>query len=103
MLNDGGGRTPSVGLVGIYDGDRCVRQKVVCSVVEHGGGEILHDWLCLHMQIANHGIAMPSSKDSYQIEVHFPTKERHGTSRAKTASTYLMGLDASAMDVGRHC
>jgi hypothetical protein len=103
MLNDGGGRTPSVGLVGIYDGDRFVRQKFVCSVVEHDGGEILHDWLCLHMQVTNHGIAMPSSKDSYQIEVHFTTKERHGTSSAKAASTYLMGVDASAMDVGRHC
>jgi hypothetical protein len=51
-------------------------------VVEHGGGEILRDGLGLHVQVSNHGIAMPSTKDLDKVEVDFATEQRHGATSA---------------------
>jgi hypothetical protein len=45
-------------MVNVVDGDNLVRQEFVGAVVEHGGGEILHVGLGLHVQVSNHDIAI---------------------------------------------
>jgi hypothetical protein len=69
-------------MVNVVDGDHLIRQKLVGAIVEHGGGEVLHDGLGLHVQLSNHGIAMPSTKDPDKVEVDLATKQRHGATSA---------------------
>jgi hypothetical protein len=59
----------------------------------------LHDWLGLHMQVPNHGIAMPSPKDYDKVEVDLATKQRHGADGAKTPGSVFLGLDTGSLDV----
>jgi hypothetical protein len=69
-------------MVNIVDGDHFVRQKLVCAVVELCCGEVLHDWLRLHVQVPTHGIAMPPPKYLDKVEVDLATNQRHGTTNA---------------------
>jgi hypothetical protein len=89
-------------MVNVVDGDHFVRQKLVCAVVEHCRGEVLHDWLGLHVQVPNHGIAIPPPNDSDKVDVDLATKQRHGTASAWTPGADFMGLDTGSMDVCGH-
>jgi hypothetical protein len=65
-------------MVNVVNGYHLARQKLVCAVVEHCGGKVLHHELGLHVQVPNHGIAMASSpKDADKVEVDLATKQRH--------------------------
>ena len=46
-----------------------VRQKVIVFMLEHNLREISHEWLCLHMEVPEHLVAIPAANHLDDFDV----------------------------------
>jgi hypothetical protein len=51
-------------------------------VVEHCGVNLVHEGLCLEVEVAHHGITMPSTQHMKGGVVNLVAQEGHGTTVA---------------------
>ena len=87
-----------LGLLQLFIGVcRCClrRKKVVVAVVEHSFCKLLHDGLCLQVEMPRHDVAMPSTQHANEICVHFATEWSHGAAGPQGMGTDISRRDAS--------
>ena len=58
-------------------------QKVVTAMAEHEGREPLHDAKRVLVEIATHGIRVPSAKEFDGISINFANQKGHSTASTK--------------------
>ena len=76
---------------GLVDKIASLREGLEVAMCVHGAGGVLNDGNCLHMQVAEHGIALPPAEQADEVAVDMGHDECHGAGGAH-------GLDG---DVGR--
>jgi hypothetical protein len=63
-------------------------------MVEHGGGELAHERLCLKVQVSHHGVAVPATQHMNCVVVNFFTQESHGAARSKGLGANVAVMEA---------
>lgn len=61
------------------------RMNGVFAAVKHHGGETLHNWLGLDMEVAKHGVAFPATNELDGVPIDVGTEKGHGTARTEGA------------------
>jgi hypothetical protein len=61
------------------------RDEVVVTASWHEAGEVVHDWLCLEMEVTKHFIGPPAANQADDIGVNAGNKEGHGTAHMSRA------------------
>ncbi|CAJ1953577.1 unnamed protein product [Cylindrotheca closterium] len=57
----------------------------VFAALKHHGGEALHNWLGLDMEVAKHGVTFPASNELDGVAIDVGAEKGHGTARTKGA------------------
>jgi hypothetical protein len=79
-----------------------VREEALVSFIEHVGGIIANNELCLEIEVPHHGVAVPPTHHMDVAAVSSAMEQGHGTSFPQGASTNLRGFNAGAMDIDPH-
>ena len=54
--------------------DHLVREEAEVSALEHAGSEVGHDWGCLEVEVSEHFVGSPSSKEANDVGVYLGTE-----------------------------
>jgi hypothetical protein len=63
-------------------------------MVDHGGGKLAHERLCLKVQVSHHGVAVPATHYTNCVVVNFATQESHGAACSKGLGANVAVMEA---------
>ena len=66
-----------------------IRKQGVVAAVEHSGCKMTHDRFRLYMEVAEHLVGLPPTKEPNAIRVHIRAQEGHRARGAEGASGYI--------------
>jgi hypothetical protein len=67
-------------VIDVDDWDSFVRKEAVVSFVEHMGGIIAEDWLCLYKKVSHHGVTILPTRRPFVAQIHVIMAQGHGAS-----------------------
>ena len=70
------------------------RLQGIVAAGQHFGGKVPHDRLCLDVEVTQHDIRVPPSKESDDIGVNIGTEQGHGTAGTEGAGRDVLGEEA---------
>jgi hypothetical protein len=83
----------------VEERDHLIGEEGLIPVVVHFRGKLLYNGLGLHMQVSNHGVAVPMAEDLDEIDIDFAADESHGATCAQRTCTDFRCCDACTLEV----